>query len=573
MSTKIRICNYVDDIDLGDELEVRETVSELRGLLQPLGSIEEIRILVSTVDDTEGSAYAEVTFTTQGSASSAIAAINGLVCGGRALVATLDCADAVRIEATEKITGNTDLDFSSHYTAEVKPPPSVALYLHNLVSSDGMDDAEEVQEVLSEVKELCQVFGDIHSVWIEPHHRASCVQAVPQLLSCHSAATMLPWCCIVYSDVRSAADAVLVLRDQVVAGNSIHASLLDYNAYTQGHYCDEYLADLFETSGESRNAVRLHGFVTCDEVGSEEEQAEVTENVLSVFAEAGQPVCDEAVQIGLGKDSTVDIEVTLPNLQNCCDARRIIGKMVIGGQPMQADIVQHRIGVPLPRTLCSASGEAVVVVRNYLSADDLQGDSEDLVAAKKDLLALTCTTNTTHDASSDQYVLRVYIHHADNEGQGAHGEQEEAAYVVGVAFTQESATQEAMLHLDERLIAGVPLKAEVGLYHTPVKETVEGSPRTANITLEINAEIPKGAAYSHPGEAFVCIYAEQFSTHTQQPGEDPDRKGPAQPAQDGDEEPGDSAGPAESKYAQAVVLPKLDPHAAPRLPIPVKHCD
>ena len=189
----IRIYNYVDDIDLSDEFEVRETVSELRGLLQTLGAIEEIRVMVATSEHAEISAFAAVTFSTELSATNAISVLCGLVCGGRALEASLDTAT---IDKTGILTHREATD--SHATVSaisssaVNISPTVALCLYNMVSADTLDDEDEVQEVLGDVKELCQVFGDFHSVWIERREAAKQGQSSSLLRHNTAAATALP---------------------------------------------------------------------------------------------------------------------------------------------------------------------------------------------------------------------------------------------------------------------------------------------------------------------------------------------------------------------------------------------
>ncbi len=132
------------------------------------------------------------------------------------------------------------------------------------------------------------------------------------------------------------------------------------------------------------------------------------------------------------------------------------------------------------------------------------------------------------------------------------------------------------MHLDQRVVAGIPLRAQVEAYrsspsvalveegadcngrHIVARETAESvDAAAAAISGEKATELITGDLPADPSSAeFVCIYSEQFAV----------QEGGAEDPETG----GTGAGGPVSKYTEAVALPKLSPHDAPRLPIAVR---
>lgn len=636
-SQTIHIYNFVDDIDLSDEFEVRETVSELRSLLQPIGLIAEIRVMLSTSDHAGISALASVTFCDESSAANAIGVICGLVCGGRTLIASH--GDIAALSDNQSSTATNTSAPTALKAMAYDAHPDVAVYLHKLISSDTLDDADEVHEVIGEVKGLCQVFGGVNSVWIESREEEVLLcQERAQDSADGATASLLPWGIVVYSDIGAGMCAVQLLDGRAVAGSYLSAALLDWDAFERNEFMDSELIDISEkkTDSDVRYSIRLCGFATEEEVASEEERAEVTDNVVSIFLEVGQQVSRDDVIIsrsirseraGEPSSAVVDIIVVLPSLQMCCDLRKRIGTIVIGGVVAQVDIVQLPDGAPASeqqdqqqqvirarRCLCSRTGAAVVVVRNFFVEEDLLGDNEELAVMKRDLLDLatdtaesTTAANGRGASSVDQgYVQRIYIYsqgdHSEElatysetlyaehgggeeqEGREQHEKEEEeggnecaASYVVGITFADPFAAQEALLHLDQRIVAGISLKAQIEPYQaTAVVSAITSTRHVVAQEYFGSTEIAETASAEgvirclegidkSEGD-FVCIYSELFASASTTAVTE---EGGAEHVTTGGTV-GKGAGGTPSKFGEAVALPKLSPHDAPRLSIPVR---
>eukprot|EP01032_Pedospumella_encystans_P019446 gene19446-22107_t len=138
--TAVYIFNFVNDVDLNDEAELLEVVSDLRELLKCIGDIVSTRILLSPENF---QAHAEVTFADLTTAQSAVSVVEGLVCGGQQLHASLtyspyDNSKPLKVMPVQEVE-----------TPELASPSAV-LTLYNMVSGDNIADDEETQEVLND---------------------------------------------------------------------------------------------------------------------------------------------------------------------------------------------------------------------------------------------------------------------------------------------------------------------------------------------------------------------------------------------------------------------------------------
>lgn len=621
----LHIFNFVDEVDLEDESEVMEVAANLRELLQSVGEILQIRIMVSST----GEAHAEVTFVDPMIADRAMGVLQGLVCGGQEIRTS-------RTFPLQPVCRPVSSPVLDSVVPESSSGSEIALYLHNLVSTEAIKDEDEVQEILNDIQQLCGVFGDVKRVWIEA--REANMETAPQsVLSGPPTATAsnLPWAVLHCSDLQDCLARAKALQSHVIAGCPL-ATFLHCGENNDGEeFCDEHLSRLLlsdaangsdeENENDVQHALRLTAFVNEEEIESEEERAEVLDNLRGLVESAdgglvstGTLFVKRAGSATRGRDIAVDVLVLLPSLVTCATLHKQLQNRMIGGQALCADILQivstqgspegSHESSPLTsvasqlcayglnqtqllsadgterarlRRVCGRSGAAVLVVQNFFSAEDLEesGESGDLAVMKRDLLRLSlCLSGSTEDSIVEivpsDFIQRVSVvtqvsttrANSCSVASGASGDETDSVlYVAGVQFDLPAQAEEAMLHLDQRVVGGAELKAIVEL----CRSFGDGAAPT------IISQLQKVASSSSPAPAdpltmatttttntaeLFCLYREEYT---------PNR------ILDGNSSSGGVAAPSAeptakvSKYDAARALPKLPKHEAPRLSIPV----
>jgi len=628
--TSVYIFNFVNDIDLDDEAELLEVVSNLRELLKCIGDIGSAKIMLSPGNL---QAHAEVTFADLGTAQKAVAVVEGLVCGGQQLHASLTYS-AYTKKQTFKATPVQETD------TPALASPSAVLTLYNMVSGENTADEEETQEVLHDVQELCAVFGDVQRVWIEQRETVQSSASTfptPDFTDNVSSVaeyivTNLPWAVVHYSNIQECIASRHNLSTQVVAGSNLIAHFYDMSAHQQQVFQDRHvIREECNDDGSEKDqyALRLIAFVSTEELEGEEERTEVMDNIDAlVDAQSNASIRFVSCSPSSNAPSpVVDVLIIVSNLSDCVSLFERVKKQIIGGEQVHADILHivsttaesilgvttsdevltyHKQGyectllhtngtvVAEVRQLCDTEGTAALVVQDYFTPDDLESDCEsDLVEMKKDLLRLAKQDvhpqeGATSHLLNDSYVQSVRI--VRKIDAGVQSDSSTAIlntfpsdsssmihYVACVAFAQPSQAEDAMLHLDERIIGGAELRAA----RDSLGASFCARKTVAELTIAPEEERPdvvptsttlgdENELTTAPAELLCLFSIEYIST----PENNCELVGPNAADEDGQ---GNRSGVAicegknvVSKYVEAQALPKLPVHSAPRLPIPVR---
>lgn len=124
------------------------------------------------------------------------------------------------------------------------------LYLENAVFRDDVADEDEIAEVLSDLRSLCEVFGHISAVWIEKINKIPLQTVETGLLSYadftfgEPAVSPSLWVFIEYDTVQEAAVAVAALNGLCIGGKAISARMYSYSAYSAGKCSDTHCWDI-----------------------------------------------------------------------------------------------------------------------------------------------------------------------------------------------------------------------------------------------------------------------------------------------------------------------------------------
>ena len=235
-------------------------------------------------------------------------------------------------------------------------------------------------------------------------------------------------------------------------------------------------------------------------------------------------------------------------------------------------------------TLCGGSdgdkreGGAVIAVKNYLSADDLEeceGDIEQLGAMKRDLLALA-SPDKAHMAGEEEgarqevFVRRVVIVTDSNLERGREKEfaaEEPALLFACVRFLSLSAASNAMLSLDGAVMGGAPLKASVRRFR-PCLNSSKGDSGSGGGSVSGRVEIV--AVKKIPKATRVVPQVVSSSAeHGAADGSNGVAAAPEE-ASFGSKQRKERAHPPVSLYKEAVLVPKLEKSSWSRRPIKVK---
>jgi hypothetical protein len=215
--------------------------------------------------------------------------------------------------------------------------------------------------------------------------------------------------------------------------------------------------------------------------------------------------------------------------------------------------------------LCSRTGAAVVVVKNYFSEEDLE-DSEDLAQLKADLLELCGDAPGIPGGVVRVHTVRgSHLAEEEEEDVPIEGECALESMVVVVTFARREDALEAMLHLDERVVGGDTLLVLMGNTSAFDAEVLISQDFPASGGAALHQPTLAGSEEcGTPGQGqqheLECVYEEEFAIEDIQP---------RAVIESGLDATTESRGPGGSKYVEAGALPKLDWHDQPNLPIPV----
>ena len=144
------------------------------------------------------------------------------------------------------------------------------LCLENSVFPEDMNDEDETEEVLEDLHSLCQVFGDISTLWIEKVHdtctypllhtsSSPCPHPNPHLSQSIDVAEMdieaekcsnEYWILIEFEDAYDAEKAVLALNGICVGGEYVQAGLYSCAAYLEGIFNNEHFLQMRSITSE-----------------------------------------------------------------------------------------------------------------------------------------------------------------------------------------------------------------------------------------------------------------------------------------------------------------------------------
>lgn len=579
-NTSLRVYNFVDDVDTQDEDELQEVCNDLLDLVSAAGGIYRLRIIAD--GGQSSSPYVEVLFHSEQCAVRAAGAINGVVCAGKTIVAQVAVeAQAVSTTVPPSSVGPSAIEESASTLDE---PGRVSLF--DWVSMAEVTDAEEAQEALNDAHELCSSFGRISRVWLERrqsismHTTSSAVAAEGR-----DGTTGLPWMAVLFSNLAAALACVQAWEGKIVGGTAVSACVYDRASYEQGMLAD---AGRVAQSSGIEWCVRFVSFAADEEVADSDERVELMSNLAVLLQSLESTIAPDALCFvsSLSVEGSNDVLLSVASLQDAAVLQRRLGALVVGGEPLQVDVVQLPSGAaallrPTGQAadavgtypdgwiqVCDVMGTSVVMVQSFLSEEDLE-DSEGLPEMKRDLLSLASGVGV--DIVRD--VLRVQVVGTNNPHRGGEDgnrldiqADDEDQVVAVVEFASAALALEAALYLDERVVAGAPLRV---ILNEPLAVTSASVASGAELLIsrDYNSSSLRGAD-SAPRAASTgdgtCLYsmdvdvpavletvADSSATHN--------HLSPAPVPVDGG-----------SKYTQARALPRLEAHHQPNLPIPVR---
>ena len=700
----LSIYDFVDDIDLEDKDEVGEVISDVKELLMPFGCLSHVAVIVGDVFCPSGSvertALVEATFDSLASAQSARSVLDGAMIGGRAIDIELHDGKSLDVEmksyhgtdenrpGVASETGHIDpcpsQSSSSSSVLPVSPCPphtapqddagsmscmSIVLMLEHIVTRDNMEDEDEVQEVLRDMREICGTYGPVASVWIEQLMRSSrsdddaldrCVtigdhdndqSVADDYYVSATKPSLLPWALLQYSSLGLAAHAVSNLDGLMISGSRIEASLYDWTAYYQDVFSDDFfiggiaIAGLIPPSSTPSisygsyplHALRLKRFIRIDQIDDEDEEQELLQDLQSLLAheiphiEISNRNCVfirqqlPSTEKDNDADEDLDVIVIVSSIEDSLRAMHYLSDRLISGELLSMDILQlitcgphccdgsterpadgSRVALfsysalfcqlDILRTngcfasplrighLCDRRERAVVVVRNYFTEEDLHEEGggccfEDIAQMKSDLHALavgTAQSSDCHKPRCEGILNSCRIYRGGSGGGGA--VREEVEYVAMVAFRSLPDAEEALLHLDGRIIGGVSISARLEVMNQPnslsVGEVNEVPSNGLSSSSLLSPPAPSGcittpAERSQKGRIVSnksCIAAEAvvYSTSSIERG----------PVDDGSSTSCEAAAAISElqiggKFQIAKTLPKQTFHESPKLAIPV----
>jgi len=665
------IYNFADDIDLEDKDEVSEVINDVKELLMPFKCLVHVAVMVGDVLSNSGSvertAIVEATFDSVESGQLARNVLNGAMIGGRSIDIEIDVHDdGENLDRESNYNHGSDgnraatCSSQSNASCDLPPatpcPPDVALYgggtascvsgvllLEHIVTKDNMEDEDEVQEVLRDLREICGTYGSVASVWIEQRTTTRSDDAVDGTVGnegnvddyCTGVTkpSLLPWALLQYSSLELAAHAVSNLNGVVICGSRIEARLYDWVALNQSLFsedffigstvCDCATEGLTNSSSApstySSHALRLKRFIRMDQIEDEEEEQELLQDLQSLLA-SEIPNIDISIRNCIfirqisstekgddDSDADVDLDV-LVMLQSLEDSLRVmhyLNNRLISGELLSMDILLLICGLPDSTTdsptegsrvalfsysapfhldvlrtnqhfilpldiyhLCDCRKRAVVVVRNYFTDEDLHEDGcfEDIAQMKSDLHALAAGRAHSIDCNKPRCEGILNSCQIYRGGGGCAGAvSEDADYVAMVSFRSLIDAEEALLHLDGRLIGGVCISARLELMDqqrggmdVEVVEVAANSLAISPCTTPSESSL-KGRILSNKS----CIAAEAIVYSTAPIDSGPVNNGVTT------SEASISELQIGGKFKVAKTLPKQTFHASPKLAIPV----
>ncbi len=457
------ILNFVQQDELQDHDERKEIEENVKEIVAPFGS------LVSVSFGPGAGSEDQIVYVRFGSASAASAAsisLNGFVIGGNTIRTYTASSTQLPLSSLsgDDSPGNRDDDeqvlvtTTSADTAEM----AAVVCLENLVFEGDVTDADETNEMLQDVRRLCSSKDDyLTSIWIE-----SVATAAQNAPSGKSVALAAPWGVVEYFSIDTAVARCRDLHGVVIGGTRIEACLYDYELYKQGVFTEEGLIPCAHTSLDSDYAIKILGFIEDGQVEDEDEASDIKEELHKLVSDLLPEGDVGAVKevVFTPSRSHVNYHDTLValhlSLDGCRSLMSALEGLEIGGVKLEYQLV---VGSDQPRVACDTNKNAVLVLKNFITDDDVSvasvnplahdpsgfySHSEELLAIKMDLLTLAKGEHATHAV-----VKRLFIE-VSNAPRSS-----DRCLPVCIGFSSLSVAEEVMIYLEGTMIGGGVIKS------------------------------------------------------------------------------------------------------------------
>lgn len=294
----LQLHNFVNFEDIIDEDEKAEICSDVQKLLSPFGKIIRIQIFRPSSSLKSMQCFVSATFSDAKFAAAAAKGINGLIFGGNTLRAFLSETDkhmdlsVVSISLNEThvahnsfVTKAQDDGEGADLESSADEGTFAVVCIEDLINSSDVTDADEVAEILSDLRTLCGAFGTVSEVWIEQ---------LPPLIQKESLrwrgiSRDAPFGLICYSHLEDAISSICRLHGRVIGGQRVLASLYEHNAYEREEFHAQHLIDIFlekNAAGDWKKesyAIRFERFLRTEQLEDEDEMVEIFADVEKIF--------------------------------------------------------------------------------------------------------------------------------------------------------------------------------------------------------------------------------------------------------------------------------------------------
>lgn len=465
------LLNFVELSDVQDAEERDEVVENVRVLCNPFGPIERIVICSPITDDTEPTCTIAVVFQSSGDASASSEALTGLIIAGTS-IETFTMRDAdlnnMRQLNTYPCRGNTeeqgpslsnptsnviDIEGTGSSQTNALSPFAAVLRVRNLIWSEDIADEEEAEEVLHDLKTLCEPYGEISKVWIETE-TANLKEQYDLSLDAYIRRSSLCTCVIVrYQSSLSCLRIAERIHGIPIAGEELSSSLilpsLELNNSSIswqhlpviGSYAIEYDSDVSKLR-EYLASMRYNPQI----------------NEVSVMTidgpKRGIAATSLCAIIAIIEWLKSDINTTIYQLSSSLNESMSSDKMLSAGyeSKYQFALLQN----------------SYLIVQGYANDEDiLEASNEELIEMKKDFLSIISDQEKDYPSqltlvhSKGVDVTSRTISIADSDGTS-----EYSSCIGCVGYKDSASAVSAMIAIDGTIIGGKNISANVQYFDT-----------------------------------------------------------------------------------------------------------
>jgi RNA recognition motif-containing protein len=395
--------NFISIDDLNDADETEEILNESKEILNQFGNIISVEIICEHGND----CYIMAKYDNTASVDTAVATLNGFICGGNPLRVTKvyrnsECTTGDHIEDMSILSSKT-----SHPSDE---KANAYLLIENLIFPHDITDISEATEVLHDIELLCN--ESILAVWFERHqviqpdytsdnlgnHRSFTYAKSfsSHKLSYDSFPTPISSYIVVeLSNLEYALRVMKYLNQVIISGQRLLVSLIDYKSYLADKPLQQtdivyygrdnnidMITELFSSNRSYKSSDEaIQEFISCNIVirkfadmemfYDEDERQDLLDNIRELLLGLNHNeinhgklnhICDAfyfSPHIDLSKafetpvTSTMqyyDINIPVSDLEQCLTIYQLLKGRVIGGEELMIDITMSKIVIPSPLT-------------------------------------------------------------------------------------------------------------------------------------------------------------------------------------------------------------------------------